>query len=115
VGIKCTGLNGNIGTTVQLTGCSGNTGGSSGPIPSTSLATGGTITWANSDTTTVTLSVASGGVGCPAKNTLYTATGTSTADTTGSAPVGGKVKVFACVNNKSGAITLEPGKKAKIG
>src|ERR1700722_12187540 len=77
-GIKCSGLSGNISSTVTLSGCNGNTGGGSMPLPAASLASGGTITWLNSDTTTVTLTVTSGGVGCPAKNTLYTASGKST-------------------------------------
>jgi hypothetical protein len=114
-GIKCTTLSGNIASTVTLSGCNGNTGGSSQPLLATSLASGGTITWSNTQTTTVTLTVSSptGGT-CPAHTTLEEAKGKSTADTTGSAPVGGKVKVFVCLTS-AGALSLEPGHVAKIG
>jgi hypothetical protein len=114
-GIKCKTLTGNIATTVTLTGCNGNTGKSSKPITSTSLATGGTITWANSKTTTVTLKVKEGDSStCPAGSTREDAKGTVTADTTGSTSVGHKVKASVCLNNVSGALTLVPGTKASL-
>ena len=114
-GIKCSTLTGNIASTVTLSGCTGNTGGASTPLLATSLASGGTITWTNSQTTTVTLSVSSPAGGtCPPKTTLEQAKGTTTADTTGSAPVGGKVKVLVCLT-KTGGLSLEPGHVAKIG
>ena len=111
--IHCTSLTGNIATTVTLSGCSGNTGGSSQPIASTALATGGTVNWASGKTTTVTLSVKQKGKKCPAGSSEYQAKGSVTADTTGSATVGGAAKATACVN-AAGAISLVPGTKATI-
>jgi hypothetical protein len=111
--IKCKKLTGNIASSVVLSGCSGNTGGKSKPIPATSLASGGTIKWVNAKTTTVKLSVKQAGTACPAGSTEYQAKGTVTADTTGSATVGGAAKALACVT-ASGAISLVPGTKAVI-
>jgi hypothetical protein len=117
--IVCKTLTGNIATTVTLSGCtSAATGGSSKPLPATSLASGGTITWVNSKTTTVTLKVSTtehDGTEtqtCPAGTSEYEAKGKVTADTTGFAPVGGVAKAEACVNGTTGAISLEPGSKA---
>ena len=111
--IKCASLTGNIATTVKLSKCKGNTGKASQPIPATQLATGGKITWVNGKTTTVTLSVKQQGTACAAGSTEYQATGKVTADTTGSATVGGKVKALACVD-AAGNVTLAPGTKASI-
>jgi hypothetical protein len=112
-GIKCGTLTGNIASTVTLSKCKGNTGKSSKPIPATELASGGTITWANGQTTTVTLSVKQAGTACPAGSTEYQATGKVTKDTTGSAAVGSKAKALACAS-ATGAISLVPGTKATI-
>lgn len=111
--IKCAALTGNITTTVKLSKCTGNTGKASKPIPATQLTTGGKITWVNGKTTTVTLSVKQQGTACPAGSTEYQATGKVTADTTGSAAVGGKAKANACVD-AAGKVTLAPGTKAII-
>jgi hypothetical protein len=111
--IKCSSLTGNISSTVKLSKCTGNTGKASKAIPATQLATGGTIKWVNGKTTTVTLKVAQKGTACPAGSTEYQATGKVTADTTGSATVGGAAKALACVN-AAGAVTLVPGTKATI-
>jgi hypothetical protein len=119
--IKCKLVTGNLSTTVTLSNCSGNTGGASQPIPSSALQTGGTITWVNGQTTTVTLTVAVGVENdpgelkdCPVTSLEAEVTGTVTADTTGSAKVGGKVKAEACVDNTTGDITREPGTKLVI-
>jgi hypothetical protein len=117
--IVCKKLTGNIATTVTLSACTlAATGGSSQPIPATSLASGGTITWQNSKTTTVTLKLSTTEhdgtetLTCPAGTTEYEAHGKVTADTTGFAPVGGVAKAEACANGTTGAISLEPGSKA---
>jgi hypothetical protein len=111
--IKCSKLTGNIANTVTLSGCKGNTGGASKPIPSTQLATGGKVTWVNGKTTTVTLTVKQKGTACPVGSSEYQAKGKVTADTTGSATVGTAAKALACVN-AAGAVTLVPGTKAVI-
>ncbi len=108
--IKCSAVKGNLDTTVKLTHCNGNTGGASMPFMAESYASGGVFTWVNGKTTTISLtSVTSGPQGtCPAGTTEFSASGTVTADTTGSAPVGGKFKASVCLHS-SGAITVEPG------
>ena len=112
--IKCSKMTGNIANTVKLSGCTGNTGGSSKAIPSADLATGGTIKWKNGKTTTITLTVKAKGTACPSGSSEYQAKGSVTADTTGSASVGGAAKGDACVNSTTGKVTLVPGSKLTI-
>ena len=113
-GIACKSLTGSITGNVTLAKCTGNTGKASNPLPATALASGGTITWKNSKTTTVKLTVAQGDASkCAVGSSEYDATGKTTADTTGSAKVGGKVKASVCVS-AAGAVTLVPGTKATI-
>jgi hypothetical protein len=113
-GISCGSMTGNIAKTVTLKKCTGNTGKASKPLPAAALASGGTITWKNNKTTTVTLTVKNGpGTKCAIGDTEYDATGKVTADTTGSAKKGGKVAAKVCVNG-AGAVTLVPGTKATI-
>ncbi len=129
-GIKCHVLTGNISTTVTLSSCNGNTGGGTIAEPTSTLISGGTITWLNSDTTTfgtptLTAIAQSSSTYTCLKNSSTSeesATGPVTADTTGSAPVPGTYKLSVCINSKSGAITLAPKtlgnpvlKPAKIG
>jgi hypothetical protein len=112
--IKCSGLTGNISSTVTLSGCNGNSGGGSQPLNATSLATGGTITWLNGKTTTIGVPALSTGTACPTGTpTDEIAKAKVTADTTGSVTVGSTAKIEVCIAS-SGAITLPPGKKAKI-
>jgi hypothetical protein len=117
--IVCKALSGAINGNITLSQCSGNTGGSSMPFLATSLATGGTIPWTNGKTTTITLT-SSGNetdadAACPAAEpTEFEAKGSVTADTTGSAPVGGVAKGEACVNSSTNAIVIEPGSKLKL-
>jgi hypothetical protein len=115
IGIKCQSLLGTLTTSVTFFVCMGNTGGSSKPFSPTLLATGGTITWANGDTTTVSVTVSSGGKagGCPNSETEFTSKGMSSADTTGSAPVGGKVKIQWCLSEQT--ITIAQGTAVKVG
>ena len=113
-GIACKKLTGTITGTVTLASCTGNTGGASKPLPAATLASGGTITWQNGKTTTVTLKVTQGpGTKCAAGSTEYDAKGKTTKDTTGSALIGGKVKANVCVS-AAGAVSLLPGSKATI-
>ena len=119
VGIKCSTMSGNVNNTINVTGCNGNTGGST-TLTAATLASGGTIIWANSDTTTIAapaVNQVTTGVTCLVNKNVseYSAKGMVTADTTGSAPVPGNYKIFFCLNSKTGAITNTPGKKIKIG
>jgi hypothetical protein len=117
--IKCGKLTGTISTTVTLSKCSGNTGGASKAMPAASLASGGTINWVNGKSTTVTLKVSTTEhdttetLTCPAGTTEYEAKGKVTADTTGSAPVGGVAKAEVCADS-TGNLSLEPGSKALL-
>jgi hypothetical protein len=101
--IKCTHLTGNLNGTLTLSGCNGNTGGSSMPLPAFQfLGGGGTITWLNGKLTTVTLAATGetetdpAGGSCPAGSSEIQSKGTVTADDTGSAPVGGVAKGEVC-------------------
>jgi hypothetical protein len=84
------------------------------------LATGGTITWANGKTTTVTLSISTTETDatevkvCPAGTTEYEETGFVTADTTGSAPVGRAAKGEVCISDASANTRLELGTAFKF-
>jgi hypothetical protein len=112
--IACKTLTGTITGNVTLKGCTGNTGKASKPLPATALASGGTITWKNGKTTTVTLTVTSGsGAKCAVGDSEYDATGKVTADTTGSAKVKGKATADVCVT-PAGAVSLVPGTKAVL-
>ena len=105
-GVKCTTLTGNVNSTATLSGCNGNTGGSSMALAGAAFASGGTITWTNSLTTTLNApTVANGTFTCPKHYKPYKASGTVAADTTGSVPVGSTYKINVCLDSKSGALT----------
>jgi hypothetical protein len=107
--IKCTKLTGNVSTKVQASGCNGNTGTKSKKMAATVLAGGGTIKWANGKTTTIGAPSLATGSLCPAGDTDVVATGSVTADTTGSAkPIPGVFNAEVCVSS-TGAISLAPG------
>lgn len=113
-GIACKSMTGTIDTTVTLKKCTGNTGKASKPLPAAALATGGTITWKNNQTTTVKLTVTQGpGTKCATGSTEYDAKGKVTADTTGSTAKKHKVAAKVCVA-ASGKVTLLPGTQATI-
>jgi hypothetical protein len=112
--IKCTTLSG-TGVSATLSHCTGNTGGGSGLLLFPFEPGPGTITWLNGKSTSGTITVGSTehdtdlrGT-CPAGTTEFESTGTVTADTTGSAPVGGIIKGEACYNATTGAVSVEPG------
>ena len=111
-GIACKRLAGTATGTVTLKRCTGNTGGASQPLPAASLVSGGTITWVNSKTTTVKLTVTAGNNAlCAAGSSEYDARGKTTADTTGSVIIGGRVKAHVCVDSV-GNISLVPNTRA---
>jgi hypothetical protein len=104
-------------TTMTLSGCTGNTGGASLPITPalTFLSAGGTITWVNGKTTTVTMASTGNetdtdpaGGSCPAGSSEIESKGQVTADNTGSAPVGGVAKGEVCEDLSTTNLTLEP-------
>jgi hypothetical protein len=112
------GLNGSLTTnTAQLTGCTGNTGGS-GTFPPSAFAQGhGTITWANSQTTSIsiTFKALKKAKGCPsAAYSEHKAKGATTADTTGSATAGSKVKGDACVDVATGSLISPAGGQFQV-
>ena len=117
--ITCTSLTGTITTSIKLSGCTGNTGGASANLPSSILATGGTITWVNGKTTTVTMSLGhtetdpGETLSCPASSSEFESKGTVTADTTGSAPVAGVAKSEEC-GASGGVLSFEPGTALKL-
>ena len=108
--VKCSTLTGTVGTTGNISGCNGNTGGSGSfpAVPSSSA----TLTWANGKTTTASFNyttVSSSSQTCPSADTEYKITGTVSADTTGSIPVGSGLKGFVCLNGSS--LSLAPKTK----
>jgi hypothetical protein len=117
--ISCTSINGTVTGTITISGCTGgNTGGSSKPTPTSTLASGGTIDWVSGSTTTFnqpTLKTVSAKK-CPGyvkkgsnNPTAESASGTVTADTGDGIKVPGKFKGKVCVS-PSGTITAYPGK-----
>jgi hypothetical protein len=129
-GIKCSGLTGTTTGTVQLTGCkatAGYTGAqpfSSVPESVSAFGSGGTVTWADGQTTTSgtpTISTtekdgskdATKGT-CPVGTTEDEVTSTVTAGFTGGGALPGKESLEVCINATAGTVTLEPGSKAKI-
>jgi hypothetical protein len=96
--IKCATLSGTLSTTATVSGCSGNTGGASQPIAITSLLGGGTITWVNGKTTTISAPTISSGTLCPVGDTDDIAKGTVSADTTHSVTVGSAYKIEVCLD-----------------
>ena len=118
--IKCTGAaaTGGIQAPISLTGCSGNTGGSG--VLST-LPPNHSILWANSKTTTLTTLQVNGEtdftetLSCPAGDRIENEfAGTVTADTTGSAAVGGVAEFELCQDPAFNS-SLEPGTVATFG
>jgi hypothetical protein len=109
--VKCKKLTGTVGTTGTITSCNGNTGGS-GSFPAVP-ASSATVTWANGDTTTASFNyaeVSSSKQTCPSKDSEYEITGTVSADTTGSIPVGSGLKGYVCLSS-SASLSLAPTKK----
>jgi hypothetical protein len=120
--LTCKKLTGNLSSTVTISKCSPLTkqekaGYKSASGASASLATGGTITWSNSNTTT-TISqptVTSPGQGrCKKNNTEEDATGTVTGGTAAVTNAGDTFAADVCVNNSTGAITLVKGTTATL-
>ncbi len=120
--ITCTSMSGNAATTVTVSGCSGgDTGGSSVPINSTALATGGTFTWQSGSSTTIgapTLTATSAkacpGYVKPPKGTTPPepsadkVTATVTADSGDGLKLPGTVKGAVCIGTDGSISALKP-------
>jgi hypothetical protein len=116
--ITCTTLTGTATGTTVVSGCTGgNTGGSSQPVNSSTLATGGTITWVSGSATTISAPVlkstsakkcpgyVKGGSSNPSADTFKA---NVTADTGDNLKVPGTATGAVCISS-SGAITaLKP-------
>ena len=115
---KCTTITGTVSGTITLSGCKGgSTGGSSQPAATSSLASGGTFTWVNGNTTTFsaptlksskTLTkkcVAKYGSGASEESAKGTVTGQSG---TGDSPIPGVFKAFVCIDSAGNIHALKP-------
>ncbi len=110
----CTSITGTASGTVTVSGCFGtaNTGGASQPLPTTSLALGGTVTWVSGKTTTFSQPsiVATSAKKCPGyvkggsnNPSADKFAGAVTSDTSGM-KVPGKFKGAVCIS-PSGNVT----------
>jgi hypothetical protein len=98
--------------TTHLSKCNGNTGGS-GSWTGSRDATSATFKWKNGKSTSFTLNRGPSTKPCPTGDVAAAESGKVTADTTGSASVGGKVSEDICLN-AAGTIRLAAGTVAKI-
>jgi hypothetical protein len=118
VSITCTTITGTVAGTIVVSGCTGgNTGGSSKPIATSALASGGTITWTSGSTTTIgspTLSATSakkcpgyvkGGSNNPTADKFA---GKVTADTGDGIKVPGTDKGAVCISSSGSVTALKP-------
>jgi hypothetical protein len=119
--ITCKALTGTANTTTgkvvtHLTKCSGNTGGAGTANGNLSSATA-TDKWKNGKSTTFTVHVAGGTKPCPTGDMPEAVSGKVTADTTGSAGVGGTVSENLCfhpTSSTTGTLSLSAGTTVKI-
>jgi len=108
--ITCKKLSGSISATITVSSCNGNTGGGSQALDATALATGGTITWSNSQSTTLGTPTLGSVTSKKCKATGDTAesfTMAVTADTTGLSVLGtatGQV----CITSSGSISALKP-------
>jgi hypothetical protein len=118
VKITCTTMSGSAAGTATISGCSGgDTGGSSGPLSSTALATGGTINWVSGSDTTLAAPVltATSAKNCPgyvegaaSDPTADKFTAAATADTGNGIKVPGVAKGAVCISTTATISALEP-------
>jgi len=120
--LSCSKLTGNISSTVAISKCSPLTKSekkayASASGQTTTLETGGTITWSNSGATTVlsSPSLSSGGSGtCKKGETQETATGTVTGGTAAVTKSGDTYSADVCYDSSNGDITLAKGTDAEL-
>jgi hypothetical protein len=101
-----------------VSGCKGgSTGGSSEPVATTSLASGGTITWVNGNTTTFSAPKLTSSKTLTAKCVAKYGAGTSedyakatvTAQSgTGDSPIPGVFKAWVCIDSAGNVHALKP-------
>jgi hypothetical protein len=105
--VSCKKLSGNISGNVTISKCKPKSKtNKSASAPATSLASGGTITWASSgQTTTVTLSINQSGTACPKGDNEYIVTGSVTGGTSSYTKSGDAVNGEACLTG-SGNLSL---------
>lgn len=112
--IRCSILTGTVTGLVTLTGCSGDTGGSSRPFAATALGLGIKVLWRNSKTTTLHKpTITRGGSACPAGSSETIFNGKVTGDTTHSVTVGSAYVIRVC-DDAFGNLSLAPHTKAVI-
>ncbi len=114
----CTTITGTVSGTITLSGCTGgSTGGSSQPVATSSLASGGTITWVNSNTTTFSAPTLKSSKTltktCVKKygsgSSEESAKGTITAQSgTGDSPIPGVFKAEVCIDSAGNIHALKP-------
>ena len=116
--VVCTTITGTVSGTITVSGCSGtaNTGTQTQPIPTASLASGGTITWQSGKTTTISAAtiVSKNAKKCPgyvkgasSNPSADKFSGTVTADTSGM-KVPGKYKGAVCISTSGNITALKP-------
>ncbi len=121
--VTCSTITGTSSGTVTLSGCVGsaNTGGASQPLPTASLATGGTVTWVSGKTTTFSAATLVGtkpkkcpgyvkppkGGPEPSEPSAFKFSGTVTADTSGM-KLPGKYKGAVCIDQSGNITALKP-------
>jgi hypothetical protein len=116
----CSTVSGTVTGTITVSGCvdanTASTGGSSNPVGTTSLATGGTLTWINGKTITFTAATVTptnpkkcpGYVKGAATNpTADKFTGGVTASTSGM-KIPGKIKGAVCISHAGAITALKP-------
>jgi hypothetical protein len=116
--IKCTTITGTTTGTITISGCTGgNTGGSSVAMPTSSLATGGTVHWVSGSTTTIGAAnlVSTSAKKCPGyvkggsnNPTADKVNGTVTGDTGDGIKVPGTYKGAVCIDPAGNITALKP-------
>jgi len=105
--VSCKKLTGNISGNITISKCKPKSKtNKSASAPATSLASGGTITWASSgQTTTVSLTVTQEGTACPKGDTEYVVSGSVTGGSSTYTKSGDAVAGEACLTG-SGNLSL---------
>jgi hypothetical protein len=116
--ITCKAMTGTVNPTTHkvvthLSKCNGNTGGG-GSSTGSETATSATVKWKNGKSTSFTVAQGAPTKPCPTGDTPSSVSGKVTADTTGSAGVGGTVSENVCFNPNTLTISLATGTVAKI-
>jgi hypothetical protein len=97
----------------HLSKCDGNTGGA-GTANGNLSSPSATYKWKDGKSTTFTVHIAAGTEPCPTGDMAEAVSGKVTADTTGSAGVGGRVSENLCFNPGTGTLSLLARTTVKI-